>query len=126
MANTKSSMFVNTVSLAPMVRAGSLPFRTLCLKYGADLVWGEEIIDKRIIKCTRVVNERLSTIDYNVIGERGKGNVDVLIFRTCERETGKVIFQLGTSCPERALIAAKVVEKDVAGIDINMGCPKVW
>jgi tRNA-dihydrouridine synthase 2 len=120
-----SDMFVNTVSLAPMVRAGSLPFRTLCLKYGADLVWGEEIIDKRILKCTRVVNERLSTIDYNVVGERGKGNVDVLIFRTCSAEEGKVIFQLGTSCPDRALAAAQVVESDVAAIDINMGCPKV-
>jgi tRNA-dihydrouridine synthase 2 len=118
-------MFQNTVSLAPMVRAGSLPFRTLCLKYGADLVWGEEIIDKRIIKCTRVVNDRLSTIDYNVVGERGKGNVDVLIFRTCAVETGKVIFQLGTNCPDRALIAARVIEHDVAAIDINMGCPKV-
>lgn len=122
----KCSMFENTVSLAPMVRAGSLPFRALCLKYGADLVWGEEIIDRRIIKCSRVVNDRLSTIDYNVIGERGKGNVDVLIFRTCSKlEAGKVVFQLGTNCPDRALIAARVVERDVAAIDINMGCPKV-
>jgi tRNA-dihydrouridine synthase 2 len=121
----KSAMFQNTVSLAPMVRAGSLPFRTLCLKYGADLVWGEEIIDKRIIKCSRVINERLSTVDYNVIGERGKGNVDVLIFRTCAAEAGKVVFQLGTSCPDRALAAARVVARDVAAIDVNMGCPKV-
>lgn len=120
-----SAMFVNKVCLAPMVRAGSLPFRTLCLKYGADLVWGEEIIDKRIVKCTRVINERLATIDFNVVGERGKGNIDVLIFRTCALEAGKVVFQMGTSCPDRALAAARVVENDVGAIDINMGCPKV-
>ena len=89
-------------------------------------MWGEEIIDKRILKCSRVINERLSTIDYNVIGERGKGNVDVLIFRTCALETGKVVFQMGTSCPDSALAAARVVEQDVGAIDINMGCPKVW
>ena len=122
---TKGTMFDNIVCLAPMVRAGSLPFRTLCLKYGANLVWGEEIIDKRILKCSRVINERLATVDYNVVGERGKGNVDVLVFRTCDIEANKIIFQLGTSCPDRALAAARVVEQDVAAIDINMGCPKV-
>ena len=29
------------VVLAPMVRSGELPSRLLALKYGADLVWGE-------------------------------------------------------------------------------------
>lgn len=46
------------------------------------------------------------------------------VFRTCDREKRKVILQIGTACAERALKAAKLVEKDVAGIDINMGCPK--
>lgn len=32
--------------------------------------------------------------------------------------------KIGTNDPTRALQAAKVVEADVAGIDINMGCPK--
>ena len=35
-----------------------------------------------------------------------------------------MILQLGTGNPESALKAAKHVEKDVAGIDVNMGCPK--
>jgi tRNA-dihydrouridine synthase 2 len=30
------------VVLAPMVRSGELPSRLLALKYGADLVWGEQ------------------------------------------------------------------------------------
>lgn len=30
------------VVLAPMVRSGELPSRLLALKYGADLVWGNE------------------------------------------------------------------------------------
>jgi tRNA-dihydrouridine synthase 2 len=35
-----------------------------------------------------------------------------------------VIFQIGTSNPELAAQAAKVVEQDVSGIDLNCGCPK--
>ena len=40
------------------------------------------------------------------------------------REKNRLIVQLGTSDGQRALNAARLVEKDVAGIDINMGCPK--
>ena len=41
----------NKTILAPMVRVGTLPFRLTCLTYGADLVYGEEIVDKKIITC---------------------------------------------------------------------------
>lgn len=34
------------------------------------------------------------------------------------------MLQLGTADAERALKVAKMVENDVSGIDINMGCPK--
>lgn len=39
--------------LAPMVRVGTLPMRLLALKYGADIVYAEEIIDFKILKTTR-------------------------------------------------------------------------
>ena len=35
---------------------GTLPLRLLSLRYGADLVYGEEIVDKRIIATNRVQN----------------------------------------------------------------------
>lgn len=35
---------------------GTLPLRLLSLRYGADLVYGEEIVDKRIISAVRVPN----------------------------------------------------------------------
>lgn len=41
-----------------------------------------------------------------------------------EREGRKLIFQIGTSDPERAVAAARLVAADVAGIDVNAGCPK--
>lgn len=41
-----------------------------------------------------------------------------------EREGQKLIFQMGTANPELAVEAAKLVAADVAGIDVNAGCPK--
>lgn len=48
------------------------------------------------------------------------------VFRTTRREilANRTIFQLGTACPELALQAARIVIDDVAGVDVNMGCPK--
>lgn len=103
--------------LAPMVRVGTLPMRLLALRYGADIVYGEEIIDHKMIHCTRVQNKLLGTVDY--LASDG-----TVVFRTCEEEKEKLIFQMGTCDPERALRVAKMLEQDVSGIDINMGCPK--
>lgn len=47
-----------------------------------------------------------------------------VVFRTCPLEKGRVVLQVGTSSPERALQVGKLVENDVAAIDVNMGCPK--
>ena len=41
-----------------------------------------------------------------------------------QKETKKLIIQLGTADPENALKAALKVSSDCAGIDINCGCPK--
>lgn len=101
-----------------MVRVGTLPFRMLAAEYGADITYGEEIIDHKFVKCERHTNEFLGTTDFV---ERGTGTV---VFRTCSEEKNRVVFQIGTSDAIRALTAAQLVCKDVAAIDINMGCPK--
>lgn len=112
-----SDLYFNKICLAPMVRVSSCSYRVLSLNYGADLVWSEEIVDKRITRSKRVLNEKLKTIDY--VDERG-----TVLFRTDPIiEKDKIIFQIGTSDPDHALDAAKKIENDVAGIDINMGCP---
>jgi len=41
---------------------GTLPLRLLSLRYGADLVYGEEIIDKKISAAHRVVNRKTMTL----------------------------------------------------------------
>lgn len=43
--------------LAPMVRMGTLPFRMLALKYGADIVFTEELIDLKLMNTVRVENK---------------------------------------------------------------------
>jgi tRNA-dihydrouridine synthase 2 len=117
------------VVLAPMVRSGELPSRLLALKYGADLVWGPETIDRAIIGCTRRVNPRTSTIEFTRLASNGgrsdKPIQESVIYRIDPvREKGKLIYQIGTASPELAVQAAKVVAADVAGIDVNSGCPK--
>jgi tRNA-dihydrouridine synthase 2 len=107
----------NKVVLAPMVRVGMLPTRLLALHYGADIVWGEEIIDKALLKSSRVVNEALGTVDFI----RDSGNT--LLYRTCQEDFPS-IFQIGSSDAVTALKAAEIVSRDVNGIDLNMGCPK--
>ncbi|XP_058848837.1 tRNA-dihydrouridine(20) synthase [NAD(P)+]-like isoform X1 [Acipenser ruthenus] len=111
--------FRSKVALAPMVRVGTLPMRLLALDYGADIVYCEELIDIKMQQCRRVVNEVLETVDFVAPEER-------VMFRTCEREKDHVVFQMGTADPERALAVAKLVENDVAAIDVNMGCPKEY
>ncbi|XP_077982851.1 tRNA-dihydrouridine(20) synthase [NAD(P)+]-like [Glandiceps talaboti] len=109
--------YTNKMILAPMVRIGTLPTRLLALDYGADIVYCEELIDFKMLKCKRVENESLGTIDY--VLECGRP-----VFRTCKRETDRLVFQMGTADADRAVQVAKLVENDVAGIDVNMGCPK--
>ena len=120
----------NRVVLAPMVRSGELPSRLLALGYGADLVWGPETIDRSMIGTTRRFNPITSTIDFT----RNPSNAsrvspplqkESVIYRLHPaREHGKLIFQIGTASPDLAVEAAKLVAEDVAGIDVNAGCPK--
>lgn len=110
--------------LAPMVRVGGLPFRALCLQYGADKVWSEEIIAQRISRCVRIENKELGTVDFVYQQEKSGHKEDVVVFQTDPvLERGKCIFQMGVGSASDALAAALVVHRDVAGIDINMGCP---
>lgn len=53
--NTRLS-YENKIVLAPMVRVGTLPSRLLALRYGADIVYSEEIIDWKLLKSYRQVN----------------------------------------------------------------------
>ena len=56
--------YSNKMILAPMVKVGTTPMRLLSLHYGADIVYTEEIIDWRLLRCDRIENPVLQTVDY--------------------------------------------------------------
>lgn len=63
-----------------------------------------------------VDTEVLGTVDFI---DKMDGTI---VFRTCAIEKENVVLQLGTANAERALNVAKMIENDVAAIDINMVC----
>ncbi|KAK8387953.1 hypothetical protein O3P69_020096 [Scylla paramamosain] len=113
-----SDQYRGKVIVAPMVRVCTLPFRLLTVDYGTDLVYTEETVDYKMLRSIKRQNDVLGTVDFI---DKSDGTV---FFRTCERERSKVIFQIGTNDAQRALKVGKMVEPYVAGLDVNMGCPK--
>ncbi|KAA3680347.1 tRNA-dihydrouridine synthase 2 [Paragonimus westermani] len=79
----------------------------------------KELIDQRILRSTRVVNDELNTVDFLL----PDGSVT---FRTSAEERKRVVAQLGTPDAKQGLNAAKMLENDVVAIDVNMGCPKEY
>ena len=78
--------------LAPMVRANSTPLRILALDYGADVVYSEELIARRLELCTRKENEELKTIDFvDASGKTTSLRVDPV------REKNRLVVQLGAA-----------------------------
>ncbi|XP_068645167.1 uncharacterized protein [Aristolochia californica] len=130
--------YENKHVLAPMVLVGTLPFRLLAAEYGADITYGEEIIDLKMLKCEWKINGTDSGFTQILVHSVVKSLKTILFssrvscyYRFCVERNGSFSFQdlhqggrLGTSDSVRALAAAQMMFKDVAAIDINMGCPK--
>jgi len=118
----------NKIVLAPMVRSGELPSRLLALRYGADLVWGPETVDRALIGTVRRHNPITGTIDFTRLPSNStsaSSNVESVIYRLHpDLEGKKLIYQIGTASPDLAVQAASLIARDVAGIDVNAGCPK--
>jgi hypothetical protein len=123
-----SALYAGKAILAPMVRVGTLPMvriatdpdaptqthvggaswtdwqhlggaqRLLALEYGADLVYGEELIDHKMVTCVRRPNATLGTVDWATPDGR-------VVFRTCAAERDRVIFQM-VSINARAAMAS--------------------
>lgn len=69
------------------------------------------------MKTTRVFNEATGAWDY----AQPSGKV---VFSALEAHRDRTIFQMGTNDANNALATARLVLDDVAGIDVNMGCPQ--
>ncbi|BGP38286.1 tRNA-dihydrouridine synthase 2 [Rhodotorula kratochvilovae] len=110
--------YARGLHLAPMVRIGTLPVRLLALEYGAELVWGPEIVDKAIIGAERSVDPKTGVVSFSKNGRS--------IFECHPLEKPRLIFQLGSASPDLAVQALRVIENDVAGVGLNCGCPKAF
>jgi len=112
------------VVLAPMVRSGELPSRLMALKYGADLVWGPETIDRAMIGTRQRVNPRTGCIEWSrpsssyQTSDDSPSTKESIIYRIDpNREGGRIIYQIGTSSPHLAVQAGRLVAPYVSGID---------
>lgn len=50
--------------LVLMVWVGGLLFCMLVVEYGVDIIYGEEIVDYKMLWCVCVVNEVLGMVDF--------------------------------------------------------------
>ncbi|KAF1925365.1 FMN-linked oxidoreductase [Didymella exigua CBS 183.55] len=93
---------------------------------------GPETIDRAMIGTTRRLNPHTNTLEWSRLPTSKLKNPHLdperresVLYRIHpELEKGRLIYQMGTANPERAVQAAKMVAADVAGIDVNSGCPK--
>lgn len=83
-----------------------------------------------MIGTTRRFNKDTRTIEWTRSSSQGHKEPppdakESIIYRVFpEKEASRLIFQLGTADPDRAVEASRLVAADVAGIDVNAGCPK--
>lgn len=93
---------------------------------------GPETVDRALIGTIRQVNTVTNTIDFTRFANNGSKQAvaendqrESVIYRLHpELEGRKLIFQIGTASPDLAVQAASLIAADVAGIDVNAGCPK--
>src|SRR3990172_6714119 len=99
---------IKKIGLAPMAGYTDSNFRTLCRKYGADVVFSEMISARGVIE------------DYKQNGA-GK-SLELAHFSQVERP---IVLQIFGKEPSAMADAARILVDTVNpdGIDINMGCP---
>lgn len=83
-----------------------------------------------MIGTTRRVNDATGTVEWVRIPSHGQkepppdAKASVIYKLHPTREASRLIFQMGTADPDRAVACSRLVAADVAGIDVNAGCPK--
>ena len=118
MESDAGRLYRGTLVAAPMVRGSSHVFRMACLRYGADVVFSPGCTDLMMIPAVRSEENGHTTFRVESNGH------DSVVFRTCEEEREKLVFQLVSSDGPNAVKAMRVVEDVVAGFDLNCGCPE--
>jgi tRNA-dihydrouridine synthase 2 len=76
-----------------------------------DIVYTPELIDKKLLKTKRIINgtpsfniDKLGTIDYVQIQDTSK-----IVLRIHPKEQSRLVLQIGSSDPQTALQACKLL-----------------
>lgn len=112
-----SDFYRGKLFAGPMVRGSCLPFRLLCLEYGADGVYSPATSVDAILNSTITDNDP-NTLYF------GWPDDPHVHFHTSEKERGKLVFQLVGHDPARAVQAVEKVFPLISAIDLNCGCPE--
>lgn len=92
----------NNIFLAPMAGICDLPFRRLCKKYGAGMVYSEMVSSK--------------ALHYN-------DKKTSMLLKSCDDEKPLAVQIFGSDAHIMAETAKKALETGASVLDINMGCP---
>lgn len=103
---------------APMVDQSSLSWRLLVKKNGADLAFSQMMHAKNF---QTVKKYRAECIDWDNY-HHSSGSIDKEVEATMLDKP--LIVQLCGNDPNLLVAAGKIVHKDVAAIDLNLGCPQ--
>lgn len=112
-----AEFFKGKLFAGPMVRASCLPFRLLCLEYGADGVYGPAT------SCDAILSSHIDCSDPYTLYFGWPDNPYVH-FRSHPNESGRLVFQLLTNDPVKAVQAAEKVVGFASALDLNCGCPE--
>ena len=92
--------------VAPMVRYSKLPFRVLCRRWGADVVFTPMIMAKDFAQSYRARNIEFRTSDGD--------------------EDAPLVVQFAANNGKDLADAAEYLHGHVQAVDINCGCPQGW
>ncbi len=103
------------LALAPMAGFSDAPFRRICKKFGADVLYSEMASATALYYASR---SKKSIIDEEVVK-----TLKLLSFD--KKKESFYVVQLFGSNPEHFKVATKIISEKIKpdGIDINFGCP---
>jgi tRNA-dihydrouridine synthase 2 len=112
------AFFCGKLFAGPMVKASCLPFRLLCLEYGADGVYGPATSADAILAS----HIDPATDPYTLYF--GWPDSPHVHFRSHPAEQGRLIFQILTNDSSTAVRAVEKILPLASAVDLNCGCPE--
>jgi len=95
-------VYRNVLASAPMVRISTLPFRLGCKAYGANMLYSEELVAKKLATCTRITNAYDLAIKSDPTSNSQEYNEDIDVDRQYTQRNAQLIHFLDPINVERS------------------------